>query len=80
VVLARRLAGTLKAKSGDTLRFSWKGRYDTAGGAIRYVVTGIADDSAPVPDDVLLVNERDLQGLLSAASRRAAAGGLETDA
>jgi ABC-type lipoprotein release transport system permease subunit len=59
IVLARKLAATLKAGPGDTLWFSWKGKYDTAGGVIKFVVTGIADSGAPVPDDVLLVNERD---------------------
>jgi ABC-type lipoprotein release transport system permease subunit len=59
VICAHRLAGTLKVKTGDTLRFFWKGKYDTAGGTIKFVVTGIADSGAPVPDDVLLVNERD---------------------
>jgi len=59
VLIAYRLAAALKVKAGDTLRFSWKGKYDTAGGTIKYVVTGIADSGAPVPDDVLLVNERD---------------------
>jgi ABC-type lipoprotein release transport system permease subunit len=59
IVLSRWLASTLKARPDDTLRFSWKGKYDTAGGTIKYVVTGIADSGAPVPDDVLLVNERD---------------------
>jgi ABC-type lipoprotein release transport system permease subunit len=59
VVLAYRLAGTLRAKPGDTVRFSWKGKYDTAGGIIKLAVTGIADSGAPVPDDALFVNERD---------------------
>jgi ABC-type lipoprotein release transport system permease subunit len=59
VILAHRLAVALKASAGDTLRFSWKGRYDTAGGTIKFVVTGIADNAAPLPDNVLLVNERD---------------------
>jgi ABC-type lipoprotein release transport system permease subunit len=59
VLLAYRLAKTLKAVPGDTLRFSWKGKYDTAGGTIKYAVSGIADSGAPLPDDALLVNERD---------------------
>lgn len=59
VILARRLAGMLRAKPGDTVQFSWKGKYDAAGGTVKLTVTGVADSGAPVPDDALLVNEKD---------------------
>jgi ABC-type lipoprotein release transport system permease subunit len=59
VILAHRLARTLRARPGDTVRFSWKGKYDTADGAARLMVTGIADSGISLPDDVLLINERD---------------------
>jgi len=59
VILSHSLAKQSNWKKGDTIRFSWTGKYDTAGNFTRFVVTAIADSNSPLPQKSLLVNERE---------------------
>ena len=58
VILSNALASSCKAKTGDTVRFTWKGKYSPDNGNATFVVTAIADTSAKIPVTVLLVNEK----------------------
>ncbi|HEX3020639.1 MAG TPA: FtsX-like permease family protein [Chitinispirillaceae bacterium] len=59
VILSHSLALQSNWKKGDTIRFSWSGKYDTAGNYARFVVSAVADSASPLPQKSLLVNERD---------------------
>lgn len=59
VILSHTLAVSAHAVAGDTIRILWKGKFDTAGGMCKVIVTGIADSTSPLPHNSLLVNERD---------------------
>jgi ABC-type lipoprotein release transport system permease subunit len=59
VVLAASLAAALRAKAGDTVAFSWTGKYGPQPGEARFAVTGVAGRASPLPSNVLFVNERD---------------------
>lgn len=59
VILSHSLAKQSNWKKGDTIRFSWTGKYDTAGNYARFIVTAVADSASPLPPKSLLVNERD---------------------
>jgi ABC-type lipoprotein release transport system permease subunit len=59
VIMTPSLARDLRAGLGDTLRLSWKGKYDSIGGITRFIVNGIADSASPLPRGVLFVNERE---------------------
>jgi ABC-type lipoprotein release transport system permease subunit len=59
VVLSYGLAKGCGATAGDTIRFSWKGKFDTAGSQVKFPVTAIADSSAKIPANCVLVNEKD---------------------
>ena len=59
VVIAYAFAKRYAAGIGDTIRFSWKGKYDTAGSQTKLAVTAIADSGAKIPANSVLVNEKD---------------------
>lgn len=59
VILSHSLAKQSDWKKGDTIRFSWTGKYDTAGNYAKFIVTAIADSASPLPPRSVLVNERD---------------------
>ncbi|MBN2036786.1 MAG: ABC transporter permease [Chitinispirillaceae bacterium] len=59
VILAWNLAHELKAGRGDTVRFTWRGKYDTALASVRFIVTAVADSGARIPANALLVNDRE---------------------
>jgi len=59
VILSHTLAARCRAGAGDTLRLAWKGKYDSAGGQATFAVTAVADSTAPIPAEGLLINERD---------------------
>lgn len=59
VVLSWPLARAMSATAGDTLRLSWRGKYDTATASARFVVKGVADSTARVPANAFFVNDRD---------------------
>ncbi len=59
VILSHLLAKQSNWKKGDTIRFSWTGRYETTGNYARFIVTAVADSASPLPPKSLLVNERD---------------------
>jgi ABC-type lipoprotein release transport system permease subunit len=59
VILSHSLAKQSDWKKGDTIRFSWTGKYDTAGNFTKFIVTAVADSASPLPPKSLLVNERE---------------------
>jgi ABC-type lipoprotein release transport system permease subunit len=59
VIAASALARRLGAGPGDTLRFSWTGKFESGSPWLRCVVTAVADSTAPIPPGALLLNERD---------------------
>lgn len=59
VILSHSLAKQSDWKKGDTIRFSWTGKYDTAGNYAKFIVTAVADSASPLPPKSLLVNERE---------------------
>jgi putative ABC transport system permease protein len=58
-VLSWPLAKKFSAAKGDTLRLSWRGKYDTALATAQFVVTAIADSAAHVPGNAFFVNDHD---------------------
>ncbi len=59
VVIAKELTMRLGAGIGDTLSFSWKGKFAPDSGAATFVVTALADTAAKLPANCVLVNERE---------------------
>ncbi len=59
VILSHSLAKQNNWKKGDSIRFSWTGKYETAGNYTRFIVTSVADSASPLPIKSILVNERD---------------------
>jgi ABC-type antimicrobial peptide transport system permease subunit len=59
VVLSWTLARKLKADAGDTVECFWRGKYDTSLATARFPITALADSTARLPENALLVNDRD---------------------
>jgi len=59
VIVAKELAARRRANIGDTLAFSWSGKYGPDSGHATFIVTAIAGAAAKFPDNGVLVNERE---------------------
>ena len=59
VIASWTLAKNLGAGAGDTIAVSWRGKYDTALATARFSIDAVADSAAPLPANVLVVNDRD---------------------
>jgi ABC-type lipoprotein release transport system permease subunit len=59
VLLSWPLAKQFAAGVGDTVAVSWRGKYDTALAAARFIVSAVADSTARIPGNSLIVNDRD---------------------
>lgn len=59
IIMSSSLASRCGAKAGDTIIVSWRGKYDTALAAARFVVSAVAAASAKMPENSLLVNDHD---------------------
>jgi ABC-type lipoprotein release transport system permease subunit len=59
VIMHPALAKALTAACGDTVRFTWRGKYGAASGSAKFIVSGIADSTAFPAGAGLLVNERE---------------------
>jgi ABC-type lipoprotein release transport system permease subunit len=59
VILSPALAAQLATAAGDTIRLAWQGKYDSAGGMAKLIVTGIADSASLPASAGVLLNERD---------------------
>lgn len=53
------LAQNLGIGIGDTLTFTWQGKFDTSRGLAHFPITAMGEKSAPLPNNLLLVNDRD---------------------